>query len=43
MSNLNLIKRLQINRIKIIKDCEYTTGGDIQITDLTTFTTGHDI
>ena len=39
VSNLNLIKRLQINRIKTIKDCEYTTGSDIKIPDLTTFTT----
>ena len=35
LCNLNLIKRLRINRIETIKGCENTTGGDTKIPDLT--------
>ena len=40
--NLNLIERLKINRIKKIKTVNILLG-DIQIPDLTTYTTGYDI
>ena len=42
VNNLNLIERLKINRIKTIKIVNILLG-DINISDLTTYTTGYDI